>query len=367
MSLSRTELQQWRPWTLADLAGPLTEAATVVSELMNNTVSSIDTMDITGQWRGEAQKTAYAQAEEAKSFAQKIAFALEDLAQVFSHTANDIAYPREHVLNLALEAQEQGFTVSDQWVVGIAPGNYSSEELLAKEPLRLSYQQRIAEVVADIVRADQQGTEKTLDILRGLPEPARTDASTSGVTIPGPPPDPGTDAGSAGHGSQPWYSRLDDLAYEQVVQKAIQAAEAKGLTHAAKNLQHYLDNSGEDLTLEVDEMLRDVPIVQKTTNDLTAAEVNRITQEAIAHGNYNQPIAFQTGWEDYIIDQDQYPDWFLATGSGHQAVSGVVTVQPPNTPGAQPTVSVDYQTHVFDRYNWDGSKKNRDLGCHHYR
>lgn len=33
------------------------------------------------------------------------------------------------------------------------------------------------------------------------------------------------------------------------------------------------------------------------------------------------------------------------------AVSGVATVHPPDQPGGQPRVEMEYKTHVFDRYN----------------
>jgi hypothetical protein len=41
------------------------------------------------------------------------------------------------------------------------------------------------------------------------------------------------------------------------------------------------------------------------------------------------------------------------------AVTGVATVHPPDVPGGQPRVEVDYQAHVADRYNWDGGKSTQ--------
>lgn len=39
--------------------------------------------------------------------------------------------------------------------------------------------------------------------------------------------------------------------------------------------------------------------------------------------------------------------------------TGVVTVRPPERPGGAPRVQVDYQVHLYDRYNWDADKPGK--------
>lgn len=178
----------------------------------------------------------------------------------------------------------------------------------------------------------------------------------TGTEIPGPKPPPEPDDGQAPHGSQPWYSRADDLAFKELAEKAADAAEARGWTNAARHLRHYLENSGEDLVIDPDQLQRDVPKIQQQTDTIVNAEVQRIAAEAAATGNYGTPVPFQSEWKGPYIRQEDNPDWFYAMGGIQQSVTGVVTVQPPTVPGGEPTVSVDYQTHIFDRYNWDGTK-----------
>ncbi len=84
--------------------------------------------------------------------------------------------------------------------------------------------------------------------------------------------------------------------------------------------------------------------------------MRRIAEEAEASGDYGRPIPFQTGWTGYYITADQSKDWFYAMGGIQYAVTGVATVHPPDHPGGEPRIEMDYQTHVFDRYNWDGGK-----------
>jgi hypothetical protein len=67
-------------------------------------------------------------------------------------------------------------------------------------------------------------------------------------------------------------------------------------------------------------------------------------------------VQFQSDWNGPYIGPEDSKDWFYAMGGIQQSVTGVVTVHPPTEPGGEPTVTVDYQTHVFDRYNWDGNK-----------
>lgn len=69
------------------------------------------------------------------------------------------------------------------------------------------------------------------------------------LPIPGPPPNPATDPGAGEHGSDPWYSRGDDLFMKALAGDATTFAEGIGWTHAAGHLRHYLDNSGTDRTV----------------------------------------------------------------------------------------------------------------------
>lgn len=189
--------------------------------------------------------------------------------------------------------------------------------------------------------------------LTGIP---RAFAPGGGADIPPPPPEPESDEGAGEFDSDPWWSIVDDLAKQALAYDAADAAEALGYTDAARHLRHYLDESGDDLTVDPDHIMRDVPSFQSAVDQTVATEIDRIEQDAAASGQYGQPVQFSTDWQGHYLTEQENPNWFYAMGGIQYSTTGVVTVHPPEHPGGQPRVEVDYQTHVWDRYNWDGGK-----------
>ncbi|MEV8443876.1 hypothetical protein AB0425_41435 [Actinosynnema sp. NPDC051121] len=177
--------------------------------------------------------------------------------------------------------------------------------------------------------------------------------------IPAMPPPPPVDAGQGPHGSQPWYSRGDDLAFLDTAVKMKIAAAAGGLPNASRHLSHYLSNTGEDLTLDPDEILGDEPGLKALVDRLVSDVVRRIAGGAASNGGYDAPIPFQSEWYGYTFANT---DWFLAIGAVHASATGVVTVHAPNPEGATPHITLDCRSHLFDRYNWDGDKKTTIAG-----
>jgi hypothetical protein len=179
------------------------------------------------------------------------------------------------------------------------------------------------------------------------------------IAIPGPPPNPPTDPGAGEHGSDPWYTRGDDLIMRELARNAALFADTIGWTHAAHNLLHYLDNSGDDLKVSPDEMMRDATGFRADADKTIADEMRRIAAEAAANGTYGKPVEFTTGWKGYYIGPEESKDWFYAMGGIQYAVTGVATVYPPDHAGGEPRIEMQYQVHVFDRYNWDGDKSTQ--------
>ncbi|MEV4239074.1 hypothetical protein AB0J47_28285 [Nocardia sp. NPDC049737] len=179
--------------------------------------------------------------------------------------------------------------------------------------------------------------------------------------IPGMPTPLPDDSGQAPRGSQPWYSRADDIAFAETATAAVVAADAQGLTHASKHLRHYLDNSGTDLILDPDQILNDDSTLKRFAEDIVARSILKIADQAAVSNSYENSIPFQSGWDGYTFDSSSQRDWFLAIGSMHVAASGVVTVHRPDN-GAQPRVTVYYAIHLHDRYNWDGQKSTKIAG-----
>ncbi len=170
--------------------------------------------------------------------------------------------------------------------------------------------------------------------------------------IPGPPPPPPTDPGQGPWGSQPIYSRADDYAFFEVAAAAVLAARAKGLRNASRHLAHYLNNTGSDLDVDPDQMMADEPRFKSHIDAIVTNCVQKIAADAPREGI---STTFQSeGWFDYTFENR---DWYLAMGSVEAAASGVITIHPRDTGSTQTRITLDCQGHVFDRYNWDGSKE----------
>lgn len=169
--------------------------------------------------------------------------------------------------------------------------------------------------------------------------------------IPSAPAPPEHDPGAGKWNSQSLLSRGDDLAFYAVAQAAATAADAMGLTNAARHLRHYLNNTGTPLEIDPDRITRDVPAFADFAKNQAQTKAQEEIKKAIAEGNPG-PITFSTGWEGFYLEEEMSQDWFYALGGVSVASTGIITM----TPGEPPTWKVDYQTHVNDRYNWDGGK-----------
>lgn len=168
--------------------------------------------------------------------------------------------------------------------------------------------------------------------------------------LPPPPPPPYIDRGAAGSfGQGSGLSLLEEWRREAKWYGVASGAEVAGDTDAARHLRHYLDGTGDDLVLDVDRILRDDPALHQQVEGTLAAHLDRLATTAPA----GRPVAFGTAWAGYTFPDDTEQNWFRAIGSVQYSVTGVATFHPPAAPGGPPTVDVDYEVHLYDRYNWD--------------
>lgn len=178
--------------------------------------------------------------------------------------------------------------------------------------------------------------------------------------IPPMPAYPPTDAGQGAHGSQPWYSRGDDIKFMDTIIVAIAGADAAGLPNAGDHLDHYMQNTGEDLRLDPDRIMNDEPGLKLHFDAIVTKAVREIAARLGTVSTSGDITAeFQSGWEDYTFASR---DWWLAIGSVEAAVCGVVTAHAASGSETQQRIVLDYQCHLFDRYNWDGTKETEIAG-----
>ena len=209
-----------------------------------------------------------------------------------------------------------------------------------------------ADAVADRVVAGQSA-EDLLDAFSTSSEP--------GATASGP-----LQREADADGSGEWAVRgadAEDYATWASFQAVSESAELLGLTNAARHMRHYLGNTGADLYIDVDLMLRDLPELQKKFTLFEHLAYLRAIQEldqldaSVAH------IMELDGWEDKSSDvyaeKEVSPDWYFATGGFTHWWQATIQYTPdaeqdPGNPGGQLELWV--RMLYYDRYNWDKGK-----------
>lgn len=200
--------------------------------------------------------------------------------------------------------------------------------------------------------------------------PAPTGGSEAGLgqPVPGtkapiPRPKPWVYPGDTEKEGSGTYKQRDSTIMDHAVHEA--ATLGAGLLgnfwpDASHNLNHYLGNSGHPRDVDVDGMLQDVPGMKNRAHKDVEVQAREAVAAAKQSGG-SEPVTypFTTEWKHYYVDKSESENWFYATGGCHYATAGTVTVYPPSSPGGEWTYDYDYQTHMADRYNWDGQKSTR--------
>ncbi|EKG16342.1 hypothetical protein MPH_06469, partial [Macrophomina phaseolina MS6] len=189
------------------------------------------------------------------------------------------------------------------------------------------------------------------------------------LSIPGPPADPpkvpGDGIGSYNSKDASIGDRLDFYEYRAMAK----AADTLGLNNAARNLDHYLDNTGDDLYEVPEAMMADLPDFKSLVLNLVQTEAKK-AYKAAATGSGSTQL-FSTPWKAYDYSYKFNKDWFYALGAFSYSVAGIVKAHRDSSKSKSYTAEMSYVVYVFDRYNWDGGKsveigpftfKDEDLG-----
>ena len=166
-------------------------------------------------------------------------------------------------------------------------------------------------------------------------------------------------------GSGPHAQRsptLEDYATHEAATAAAWACSSMW-PDAAENLHHYLGNTGDPQSMNVDKMLTDLPQLSDNSEAAVKGMAGRAVAESQASGATG-PVTylFTTEWSQEYTDQSTQPNWFYATGGYKAATDGTITVYPPTDENPEWTYKYDYRVHTADRYNWDGDKSTHLFG-----
>lgn len=228
--------------------------------------------------------------------------------------------------------------------------------------LAMSQAARVTQQISQVLRqAEEEASQPFRDrlaanqILAGLTggrdqgEPAPPPASS-------PPGHPGSGDGSGAHGAAGPPTDADWETHRTMSSAAL-LARLRGYDITASHMQHYLDNSGQPLSVDVDRMMGDMPDFRTAVQQQFRQDIWAAAQREIATRYTGDPLQFQltTGWRsDYYPSKDQHPDWYFGVGGFSYSQTADVTVTP--GPDGAPVVSIASQVHMFDRYNWDAGK-----------
>ncbi|EEP79016.1 predicted protein [Uncinocarpus reesii 1704] len=178
-----------------------------------------------------------------------------------------------------------------------------------------------------------------------------------GLSVPAPPADPPKP--SKGDGIGPYDSKdsgFGDWVAKQKFKAMATAADGLGLDNAARNLRHYLGNSGKTLSVSPENMLKDLSGLSKQVRILAQNEAGDAFKAI--KGAKGQK-AFSSKWTNYYATTKESKDWFYALGGFSFSVTGVVSKS------SAKSGTLKYAVHIFDRYNWDGGK-SVDIGPFHF-
>lgn len=150
---------------------------------------------------------------------------------------------------------------------------------------------------------------------------------------------------------------FEDYANYELAELIATGGDLTGKEPAAENMRHFLGNSGDDMPIDVDDMMTSAPQL--------AAEIEatrqQMGQQAIADAQQSGatgPVTFpiNTDWSGYYISESESAEYFYATGGMQYNVNGSVTAHPPSTPGGEWTYEMNTEVNTRDRYNWDSGK-----------
>lgn len=154
---------------------------------------------------------------------------------------------------------------------------------------------------------------------------------------------------------------FSDRANHYLWSRVALAAETLGMPNAARHMRHYLGNTGTELTVTVDNMLRDMDHFNQRWDELVE-EAKMDAQDRVLAMSAEQlqsgtsfTLEGQRGSSIYC-DKSVSADWFYAIGGFTHWYTAEVRVSPPAQEGGPVQIEMTIRLHIRDRYNWDGGK-----------
>jgi len=178
--------------------------------------------------------------------------------------------------------------------------------------------------------------------------------------IPSPPPPPPVDAGAGVHGAEEAEpSDYNDKTKWNVVSNL---AEVYGYTDAGRHMRHYLNNTGDDIILRPERLMRDMPAFKdQVDNDLKffQNQIQTSMQKEYNDNEVTKQFTAQFGkskWKGYYATKEQSGNWYYSMGGFSYTFTALAKTIPPSNNTKNPQINMKYQMHIHDQYNWDKGK-----------
>ncbi|WP_457311516.1 hypothetical protein [Sphingomonas sp. UYAg733] len=228
---------------------------------------------------------------------------------------------------------------------------------VGQDRLEAGQDRAVAWQIAKERGGDAEDANRIYRQMRGLPEPF--------PTLPFPPPPPKAAADGTNEFNVRWPT-AKELAFHTLMQNTLFVPRLAGYQRAVGALKHYLDGGGGPMTLDVDRMLDEIPKFRKESAAQFDKDVVSNIKRRIVTDYRGNGLSFEitTPWGNSGATGDKDDarewDWFHTVGGFDMAQTATVTVSP--DAGDIVKVNIKYNTHVFDRYNWDNKKKTFPMG-----
>jgi peptidoglycan hydrolase-like protein with peptidoglycan-binding domain len=243
---------------------------------------------------------------------------------------------------------QQGIPMPLSTKKGFPDGAYGSECAAAV----MTFQRRNG-----LVPVDGIAGRDTISLLDDLLAKA---ASPLPVPPLGPPSSPvdrnyeiGTRDPPRGHdpGAGVWNSKPTEASYVALKISIIEVLPEAILVigdDAVRHMAHYLNNSGRDLTIDLEGMVKEVPSA-KGRYEREVSQIQRFV-ETLPPGT--NPITSKNVEVGYNTQRES-KNWFFAIGGYSSWGKGIATVADGPTGRSY---EVDFEYKFYDRYNWDAGK-----------
>lgn len=210
----------------------------------------------------------------------------------------------------------------------------------------------VASSVPELDRPDEMGRDWAQDDIDRRKGPPEEQA-----------PEEGKGDGSGEHG------QFDPTAVDQANyafwRSVAVGADAAGYPNAGRHMNHYLDNTGGELAVDLQLLMRDDPAEAQVPLESAKGKVTNEALETLDGADTTLGGAWEASTPrdaSAYFTKGGCPDWFYAIGGHTTWLDGECSYVPDTDGSGSGTLVFDVVWHLVDNYNWDEGKSVTIMG-----